>query len=144
MAAPAGWFIAGTAPAHYDTSTAPSDRGGGIACELRAVREAPPGFGTLMQEFVPEGFRGRRVRLTAWLRSEGVSGWCATSSGARWGAGRSRAEGAQAPPVARRTRGAAYALQRAVGKPAVRLGERRGSLLIALRASPAASWLMRR
>lgn len=76
MAAPAGWFIAGTAPAHYDTSTAPSDRGGGTACELRAVREAPPGFGTLMQEFVPESFRGRRVRLTAWLRSEGVSGWC--------------------------------------------------------------------
>jgi hypothetical protein len=76
MAARAGWFIAGTAPARYDTSTAPSDRGGGTACELRSVREAPPGFGTLMQEFVPEGYRGRRVRLTAWLRSEGVSEWC--------------------------------------------------------------------
>lgn len=76
MRAPKGWIIAGAAPEDYEVVTSASDRGAGVACTLRATRESPRGFGTLMQDFAPDGLRGRRVRLSAWLRSDGVRGRC--------------------------------------------------------------------
>lgn len=68
MGVPVGWFVAGSSPADYEVVTE------GAARTLRAKGSAPRGFGTLMQEFVPEGLRGRRVRLSGRLRSEGVTG----------------------------------------------------------------------
>ena len=68
MGVPVGWFVAGSSPADFEVVTE------GAARTLRAKHDAPRGFGTLMQEFEPEGFRGRRVRLSGRLRSDGVKG----------------------------------------------------------------------
>lgn len=76
-AAPEGWFLAGLCPDDYEARTAPSERVAGHAVVLRATREAPREFGTLMQEFAAEDLRGRRVRWCAWVRAESVAGTCA-------------------------------------------------------------------
>ncbi len=68
MGVPRGWFLAGTSPEDYVVVAE------GDARSLRSKSEAPRGFGALMQEFVPEAYRGRRVRLSARLRSEEVAG----------------------------------------------------------------------
>jgi hypothetical protein len=54
----------------------PSDRREGRAAVTRACVESPQGFGTLMQEVLPDDYRGKRVRLAAWVRTEAVTRWC--------------------------------------------------------------------
>jgi hypothetical protein len=43
---------------------------------IRSVKNPPSDFGTLMQMFMPVDFRGKRVRLSAWNRTENVEKWC--------------------------------------------------------------------
>ncbi|MCG8351788.1 MAG: hypothetical protein MI924_28810 [Chloroflexales bacterium] len=72
---PWGWFASGSHPAKYEigverTVTYESAR----SASIRA-REAPEGFGTLMQEFRANAYRNKRLRLSAMLRSTDVAGW---------------------------------------------------------------------
>jgi len=72
----AGWFLAGSFPADYTTHTDTEHAHGGKESALLAASAASPrGFGTLMQDFAPKEFLGKRVRLSAWVKSEGVSDW---------------------------------------------------------------------
>src|SRR5689334_15837048 len=65
-AAPAGWFLAGSEPADYATHTDTEHaHGGKESAFLGASAASPRGFGTLMQDFVPKEFLGKRVRLSA-------------------------------------------------------------------------------
>ena len=74
--APAGWFMAGSAPANYQTGV---DKGvtqnGQPSAFLRSAVPVTGGFGTLMQTISPSEYAGKRVRLRAWVSSKDVSDW---------------------------------------------------------------------
>jgi hypothetical protein len=73
---PGGWFLAGSHPrdcvASIDRGTVHSGR---ASASLASLTEEAKGFGTLMQESLPEAYAGRRVRMTAQVRSKAVRGW---------------------------------------------------------------------
>jgi len=72
---PKGWLAAGEQPADFEMRTVRPGHTGGAAAVLRATKR-PGGFGTLMQTASAEPYRGKRVRMSAWARSEAVShGW---------------------------------------------------------------------
>lgn len=70
-AAPAGWIIAGTAPAHYlfaiDTlSPVSASKSASITARPEATAR---GFGTLMQMIAAHDYRGSRLRFSGYLRT---------------------------------------------------------------------------
>jgi hypothetical protein len=72
---PKGWIVAGSMPDKYEMGTDPgSGRNGGNAATIRSEKRHIQGFGTLMQNITPEQYKGKRIRLTGYLRSEGVDG----------------------------------------------------------------------
>jgi hypothetical protein len=71
---PAGWNVAGSAPKDYefarDGSTAASGR---FSARIAAKGGAPSnGFGTLMQTIAADSYRGSRVRLSGYLKTQGA------------------------------------------------------------------------
>lgn len=73
---PQGWFSAGSNPEAYeftlDTQTFHSGSASGF---LKSIKEKPAGFGTLMQEFVADAYKGKRMKFSAFVKSEDVKGW---------------------------------------------------------------------
>jgi hypothetical protein len=73
---PAGWYVAGSKPAEYeagvDGSAVYNDRS---SAYLKSNKSAVDGFGTLMQDFNADKYTGKRIRLSANVKSEGVQGW---------------------------------------------------------------------
>ncbi|MCB0696004.1 MAG: hypothetical protein KDC07_01485 [Chitinophagaceae bacterium] len=73
---PDGWYRAGSDPGKYDMGT---DKGGakdGSNCAtIESNAKHIKGFGTLMQTSSPEKFKGKRVRMTGYMKSEHVDGW---------------------------------------------------------------------
>lgn len=73
---PQGWLLAGSHPQDYvvtlDRKTVSS---GAVSASLASRSPDAKGFGTLMQESLPEIYKGKRVRLTAQIRSNQVKGW---------------------------------------------------------------------
>ena len=73
---PQGWRASGKAAHDYEMTI---DRGqvhsGHPSGMIRAIHDKPTGFGTLMQTFIPDEFRGKRVRLSGWVRTERVENW---------------------------------------------------------------------
>lgn len=75
-AIPNGWLQSGSAPKDYEMGSDPSAaHTGKVGGFLRSKTDSASGFGTLMQEFKGERFRGKRVRMSGWVKSEGVKGW---------------------------------------------------------------------
>ena len=74
-AAPAGWFLAGSDPASYQTSRDPSVTHDGKASASLASVRTPKGFGTLMQSFAATDYLGKRLKLSAWVKARGVKSW---------------------------------------------------------------------
>lgn len=70
-ALPEGWFIAGSHPSDYEAGVMAGAIDGKAAAHLRA-KVASSGFGTIMQQFLADTYRGQRVRFAALVRSEGV------------------------------------------------------------------------
>jgi hypothetical protein len=68
---PAGWFLAGDHPQNYKAG---SD-GNGIAFFASKPDASGEGFGSLMQSIRADEYAGKRVRLRATVRSEGLTGW---------------------------------------------------------------------
>ena len=76
LAAPPGWFLAGSRPALYETDVDKSmTYGGAPSAFLRSNGPVPEGFGTLMQEFAATEYLGKRVRLGAFVKAEDVTRW---------------------------------------------------------------------
>jgi hypothetical protein len=74
--APKGWLLSGDDAREYESGIDHTiSHRGGTSGFLRARVAEPRGFGTLMQQFNPEAYRGKRVRFSATLRSVGVTGW---------------------------------------------------------------------
>jgi hypothetical protein len=75
-AAPKGWIAAGSKPKDYNMSV---DRtvahGGEASASLKCVALKPGGFGTLMQTCKADAFRGKRVRMSGYVRSQNVTDW---------------------------------------------------------------------
>ena len=76
---PAGWFKDGKAPRQFRAGVDPEvARNGGASAYLKSWTAEPPIYGTLMQRVDAERYRGKRVRLSGWLRTEDVDhddGW---------------------------------------------------------------------
>lgn len=73
---PKNWFHAGSQPKDYEMSV---DRqiahGGKASASLKCVAAHPSGFGTLMQTFKADTYRGQRVRLIGYVRADKVADW---------------------------------------------------------------------
>jgi hypothetical protein len=74
-AAPDGWFLAGSKPANYDTGVDPAAAYNNRPSVLLKGKTDEPGFGTLMQSFTAANYLGKRVRFSAFVRSENVTQW---------------------------------------------------------------------
>jgi hypothetical protein len=75
--APAGWYRAGSHPGEYDMVVDRTKKHGGAASATIRCKESNPseGFGTLMQTFKADGFQGKRLRLTGYVKSKDVADW---------------------------------------------------------------------
>ena len=89
---PKGWFPAGSHPKDYQMSV---DRAvahsGQASALLKCVVSKPGGFGTLMQTFKADAYRGKRVRMSGYARSQEVKNW-----GGLW----MRVDGPRSEPLA--------------------------------------------
>ena len=75
---PRGWFLAGTKPAEYEAGVdADQPYQGHASAFLKSKAQSVDGFGTLMQSIHAEQYKGKRVRLSGYARSEGVMSWAA-------------------------------------------------------------------
>jgi hypothetical protein len=76
MNLPKDWTLCGTAPdqfaASLDRETVHSGTASGT---LRSLTQEVEGFGTLMQQASPQDYVGKRVRLSAWIKTKDVAGW---------------------------------------------------------------------
>ena len=70
---PSGWFQAGSKPDSYDMGIdLGAGRDGKNAATIKSREEKINGFGTLMQECIPGNYLGRRVRMSAFVKSKDV------------------------------------------------------------------------
>lgn len=75
-AAPTGWLLAGSKPASYEIGTdAQAAYNGHPSAYLKAKEPVTEGFGTLMQDFRADKYVGKRVRFSAFAKSDGVGDW---------------------------------------------------------------------
>ncbi len=70
---PAGWFAAGSKPTDYDISTDPASQYMGLpSVRLKSITPAIKGFGTMMQSMSADQYHGKRIRFSAFVRSEAI------------------------------------------------------------------------
>jgi len=68
---PKGWFVAGSHPRNYEMTVDTTVKHSGKAsAHIKFMATNAEGFGTLMQMFRADDYRGKRVRMSAWIRSE--------------------------------------------------------------------------
>lgn len=73
---PAGWMKAGSHPDEYEMGVDRTNQHEGRAVAfVKGTAAQYHGFGTLMQMAKPGEYRGKRVRLSANVKSEKVSNW---------------------------------------------------------------------
>ncbi|MBC7863888.1 MAG: hypothetical protein IAF38_13010 [Bacteroidia bacterium] len=76
FAIPEGWFPAGSLPASYDMGVEKaSGQDGKNAATIKSTKKKIEGFGTLMQNCLPDKFIGKRVRLSGYMKSKDVESW---------------------------------------------------------------------
>jgi hypothetical protein len=68
---PRGWLHAGDHPQNYtmivDTAV---KHGGKAAAQIKFIGEKAEGFGTLMQIFKADDYRGKRLAMSAWMKTK--------------------------------------------------------------------------
>jgi hypothetical protein len=74
-ALPSDWYLAGKDPTHFDAQKDPSGWNGKPALVLRSKTPAETGWATVMSTFRADQYRGKRVRFSAMMRTDGVQGW---------------------------------------------------------------------
>jgi hypothetical protein len=71
-----GWMLAGDAPSDFAIAVDPAVKKAGHASgTIRSVIDKPKGFGTLMQQSAPTSYLGKRLKLSAMIKSENVASW---------------------------------------------------------------------
>jgi hypothetical protein len=75
-AVPEGWILAGSKPTSYEVGTdAQAFYNGHPSGYLKSKVPDTGGFGTLMQAFRADKYLGKRVRFSAFVKSEGIQDW---------------------------------------------------------------------
>jgi hypothetical protein len=69
-----GWFLAGSQKDAYQIGLEKSAERHSQVAYLKSVAKAK-GFGTIMQNFIPDDYLGKRVKLTAYIKSKDVRSW---------------------------------------------------------------------
>jgi len=73
---PKDWFAAGSDPKSYDMGI---DKGAGQdgknAATIKSTAKKIKGFGTLMQDCLPDKYLGKRVRMSGYMKSQNVDDW---------------------------------------------------------------------
>lgn len=73
---PKGWLAAGSHPKEYEmTLDRDLTHGGKSSASLKSIVSKASGFGTLMQMFKADDYRGKRLRLSGFVRSADVAEW---------------------------------------------------------------------
>lgn len=74
---PAGWIRAGSHPGDYEMAVDPAGGRTGAAAFIKSRTATPAGegFGTLMQQFTGEEYRGKRLRFSGYVKAAGISNW---------------------------------------------------------------------
>jgi len=67
-----GWSVTGAVDAYEAARDSADKHGGESSALLRARRPGTRGYATLMQSLPAAPYRGKRVRVTAWARSQGA------------------------------------------------------------------------
>jgi hypothetical protein len=68
---PKGWLKAGSDPKNYEMSVDTAVKHGGKAgANIKFTGDKATGFGTLMQMFKADDYRGKRVRMSGWMKTE--------------------------------------------------------------------------
>jgi hypothetical protein len=83
---PKGWFVSGSAPAEYTFGTGHLAGTNGAKSAFIRAKDMPKhqGFGTLMQQFLADPYREKRIRLTAWLKSNDAGRGAQNGGAALW------------------------------------------------------------
>jgi hypothetical protein len=75
-AIPRGWYLQGSNPTDYDVAVDhEAEYSHYASVVLHSKRLTAGGFGTFMQQFRADDFRGKRVRLSGSVKAEGVQDW---------------------------------------------------------------------
>jgi len=73
---PPGWFVTESTPKLYEAGLDTENPcEGNRSAYLRSLHAIPSGYGTFMQAFGAQTFRGKRLRFSAVVRTENVQGW---------------------------------------------------------------------
>jgi hypothetical protein len=72
-----GWHLSGSDPDDYNVGTDPGMAHSGSKSGFIASKPQPRGFGTLMQQFSAERYRGMRLRMSAYAKAAEVDEWAA-------------------------------------------------------------------
>jgi hypothetical protein len=75
LVAQAGWHKAGTYPADYDMGSDSTTAFTGSSSGFIKSKPNPQGFGTYMQTIDATEYRGKRVQLSAYVKSADVADW---------------------------------------------------------------------
>ena len=72
-----GWFLAGSKPDAYEIGVEQDVQRGSKVGYMKSVKNKieDNGFGTIMQQFVPGEYLGKRVKLSGYVKSKDVSDW---------------------------------------------------------------------
>lgn len=74
--APSGWFLRGSHPADYQAGVNQVvSHSGKASAYIKSRATRPRGFGTLMQTYKADLYRGKRLRMSAQVKNERVSKW---------------------------------------------------------------------
>lgn len=74
-APPVGWLLAGSDPGSYEAVLDAQESHAGAKSVRYASTREPKGFGTMMQSFDATDYRGKRLRFSAWVKSNDVQDW---------------------------------------------------------------------
>lgn len=71
-----GWFLTGSNPKGYVIGVENStERNGRVAFIKSTEKAVKRQFGTIMQEFTPNEYLGKRVKLTGYIKTTNVKSW---------------------------------------------------------------------
>ena len=73
---PTGWFNAGSKPKSYEMGIEKgAGQNGKNAATIKSIDKKIDGFGTLMQQCVPDKYLGKKIKMTAFVKTENVTDW---------------------------------------------------------------------
>ncbi len=73
---PKGWIKAGSEPKKYEMSVEKgAGQDGKNAATIKSIDKKISGFGTLMQNCLPDKYLGKRVKMSGYIKSKDVVNW---------------------------------------------------------------------